>query len=595
MVIPFNLLFFRNNNEGEKFSDFTTSYTEAINNIDKFSYSANELQDLRVLFSSNHSEISTLWIELMDMLPIDCFENEESENKFHASKSIRGLYLNSKSNNNPANKEYPILLPGAYKMIIKVSDVSYYAFLNIKPIRITEKQIDFMREEVEETLLGLSKEVTKKSNNGKDASNEKELLVFHYLNILKRTHREIILNLNLILKNPRFEIAKKYSIKSLDSNMRIDLETIKHKQTRSDLTNKLKGYKYEIDYSISVNRSLKRILFYLKKTAIEVKSYLKEYIIRLEAELKERNIFKRDNGDLLVRISLYEENIKVVDKILQSILSALHSDWMLPIEPSIINRSQISRTSNYNKIYKVFLELERKTSLESDPFKAYMYYWKDTPKLYEIWGFIKIVDILIKSKKEFSSISGWIFNKKAITSEFPFLDSETKIEFENKDGLKICLYYDSLVTKDYRETTIENPLYTIENHNRPDLKMDIYYNGRLKGSLIADFKYRKIDRLGTVGVYIGNNKKAPGYSVYKQLVDYSHMRTFYLNRSKRSRNNEFAVKKVLVLFPIYSHEKVKNIKDPSTNIIRMSLSPLSSYDHLVQEIEETIDIAIEEE
>ena len=162
--------------------------------------------------------------------------------------------------------------------------------------------------------------------------------------------------------------------------------------------------------------------------------------------------------------------------------------------------------------------------------------------------------------------------------------------------MKLVVIYDSIIIKhDGKSDTLENPLVSIENSNRPDFRIDIYHQGVFKGSILADFKYRSLGKLGNPYVYIQNRETDYGFKVYSQLIDYTYTKSFYMNRKeKRRRNADFAVKRVLGIYPKYSENSISFIRDAVTNIVRCSLSPGVEFKEIEEEIIGIISECIDE-
>ena len=59
--------------------------------------------------------------------------------------------------------------------------------------------------------------------------------------------------------------------------------------------------------------------------------------------------------------------------------------------------------------------------------------------------------------------------------------------------------------------TLDEPLHTVNNNNKPDCRIDVYYQSIYVGSLVIDFKYRRPEK-----IFCPNEDKA-----LKQLHAYS--------------------------------------------------------------------------
>ena len=74
---------------------------------------------------------------------------------------------------------------------------------------------------------------------------------------------------------------------------------------------------------------------------------------------------------------------------------------------------------------------------------------KELDLLYEIWGFIKIIEML--QKIGFKAKDGWIFSKILYrTSIVPFLEEKTCVTFE-KDKTVVNLFYNFPIPKSLKK------------------------------------------------------------------------------------------------------------------------------------------------
>lgn len=592
MDIPFKLTFFSNDSEGEEFKGFADSLELALDNIEDFSFSCKELQDLRVKFESNVENID-LWIEIMDMLPLESFKGLEEEiERFLPSAEIRGIYLNNKSIYNTNRLDYSYLLPGLYRIIVRKDNTDkYFGFLKVDSLRINEEQLSVMRNEVEDILSGLAKEVATKRNlsgNNVDYDNNDLLQKYHF--IVAQADK-LITNLNLIINQPRYKIEKIYISKPIGMAVKSDMKTTKLRQSKSRQIHKVPSLNYEINYNISVNQNLKKMIERILKDTIKVEKYVDKNIGLLEEELKIQTKFKSPVDDIERKISILSGHRMKISQLKANLTFTLKQSWIEKLSSNMNNQDKLPRIPYYKSIYSFYQQLKRTGIFEVNPLQYYIYSWKETSKLYEIWGFLRIL-LMLKDNTtlNINETSGWIFDNES-EKIYPLLTPNTKIILSNLDGLKLIVRYDSFISKpDDNSHSIENPLITVENSNRPDLRLDIYYNDIFKGSILADFKYRSLGKLGNPYVYINNRYFDQGHKVYSQLMEYTYARTFYLNSdSKPKRYTDFAVERVFGIFPRYTSDPVSFIRDTVTNIIRCSLSPGVTYDKIENEFIEIIE------
>lgn len=597
MDIPFKLTCFLNKAE-KNFNSFSNDYEEALKNIEIYSLSCNELQDMRIQFMSDKPTLD-FWIEIMDMLPKETFDELEIETgRFNPSEKIRGMYLNVASEFNPEKLEYSTLLPGIYKMVIRENKIEkYFAFLKVESIRINEEQLLTMRNEVEDILSGLAKEVATKRKMGKHEKEKEKGLIYKYHFLISNSDK-IISNINQINKNPKFNLEKIYNLKQAGKSVRSDSVTIKNSQTKTHIIHKNLSYDYILNYEIAINSKLKYIVNFLLNEIIQVESYLEKNITNLISD----SIIQRKYNSPVEEIErkleiLYRHQMKV--RQLKSNCSLiLKQEWLSKVRINNNNVGNIHLVPNYRVLNLLFNQMNQHGIQNNEPLEYYIYSWKETSKLYEIWGFLKII-LLLKNNQQLniSHAEGWIFDDR-FGDRYPFLEPGTIITFKNEYGLKLRFRYDAVISNSEDDTDIlADPLFTIENNNRPDFRLDVYQNEIYKGSIIADFKYRAREKLGNKNTYIGNNVRGVGYKVYSQLLNYTYGKSFYLNKDpksgdqKRKKKGEFSVKAVFGIFP--KNLNTKNsvadfmIEDAS-NITRCAFSPGYGYERLIEEFIEII-------
>lgn len=281
MDIPFKVTFISYPEKIMEWANFSPSLTYALDDIKKYSYDCKELNDLRVKFECDDTE-AKLWIEVMDMLPNAEFEEDEVE-CFLPSNRYRNIYLDSKSKDNEKGLVYTPLLPGVYRIIVTLAgSEKFYAFLNVEPLRINENQLETMRKEVEETIAGLAKGISSKKtalnfNNNSDILKKYSLLI--------NNADSLIMNLYLILKEPKFKVEKKYRQNPVGKPLKTDLHAIRLNQVKNNKHHHKYSYSNILEYDIPLNRSLKFFLQELLNDVISVVKYLKVNISGLRAEI----------------------------------------------------------------------------------------------------------------------------------------------------------------------------------------------------------------------------------------------------------------------------------------------------------------------
>lgn len=157
-------------------------------------------------------------------------------------------------------------------------------------------------------------------------------------------------------------------------------------------------------------------------------------------------------------------------------------------KPNYIPKSLVL-DPKYNNLYKIFLR-NIKSSTEIRLEKEYEHYWKRTDLLYEIWCYIKVVEVIIADGYE--PEKGWIFNQESLLQPIPFLKDGTSV-YLRKNNTTLRVVFNETLPKISSENSINSPLKTVSNRNKPDIRIDIIINtNEYTGSIILDAKYKKL-------------------------------------------------------------------------------------------------------
>lgn len=571
MDIPFKLYIENHFNRMIEFKKFTQNFNLLLEEPNKYSLNIPENHDLGIFFQSKFD--CYLEIDFMDILPGYCFTEEELEDDenfpcFYPNEKTRYLYLNTKSKKNHDEIEFPMLVPGCYTIKVTMENTEvYFALLEINPLRVESNQLEIMRHEIEDFLNGLAKE--QRSSNV--AQKMYPSYIHYQLDYFIKKHKKLIYTVQQVINNPKFELIRKYKFETKVKPGQTDINSIRHKQKRLDKHNENYIYKNIINYDIEENRMFKTIIKYLYKSIKICFTYQNEAIIRKNNELNEAISFKTNNFSLKRQIANKEKSYKILKRIEKQLILYLNSDHVYGVKnlSSINNPHKLVMVPFYSEIFKIYKEISKQKDIKDLPLVNYKYFWKESSKLYEVWAFIKIIEYLRSIDLRLIPISGWVFDSN--DEILPFIDPDTLITFKNNEGLKVSLRYDSKILSDDK-VTIDNPVYTFKRSNRPDIRMDIYFNEVYKNSIIGDFKYRDYKSLENFHKFTTRRSKR---AVYNQLIDYSQIRSLFTGRDNNTKNNrsEEVAYETWVFYPTKMNERGKAGWDEETNIRRIELSP----------------------
>lgn len=592
MDIPFELIFIEIKNnmpKRTKVRSFSESLKDLMESIDDYCVEVKELIDLNLIFSSKNAN-AKLKIEIFDMLPETEFKEGE-ENYFLPSLDERTIYCNS-----PKNKDiqFATLIPGNYIVEIDVENVQYYSVLKIVPKNVSENQLELMKNEIEMTLEGFSKDFSFRKNK-RNLNENTDIL--SKINFLLSHSQNLINSLMQINSQKKYLIAKdyKYYLESPGNN--IDLLTMR-KNNVINKSPKVLSFKRKIEYDIPVNRGLIYILKEILQNINLFLKYAKKRMRVLDEELKLAEKYKNNKIFLNKEKISFNNIVEELNRIRNNINLLLNSVEFKFLKEDRTSINLLNRYSFYRNIYIFYISMN-KDNLNNrlDGFSSYSSIYKESSKLYEVWAFIKIIELLKNSKYEFEKIRGWIFESSE--KQYPVLRQGETIIFQNNDDLKIIIKYDEFIpyanVKISEQTLDENtdPLITTESNNRPDFRIDIYKKNKFKGTIIGDFKYRPLENIGNLNTYIGNKNSQAGYKVYRQLINYSHVLSYYLNSISRKKDPRNAVERVFCFYPVVQTKTTFKM-DEGTRIIRYSLSPDEQNKNELENIREEIENIIDE-
>ncbi len=494
-------------------------------------------------------------------------------------------------------KDVP-LVPGFYYFHVEHHKNTYCSLINIVPKDLTTSEWEKMREEIEATVRGLSTEFIKRSgvtgiNN--NSNNEHSVMLLEKIDQFYEDIPKLLSSLEKIKNETKFKISKNYTWKPNGSKAIIDCKTIQMMQIHPEKKDWLYSPQRYLEYDISENQWIKFILQ-------DFKSFSKksiDFLCKIEEERSQevrkesKYSFYRTSASNSFREKRHksflfekQEEIKRLSSFNNYIEDFLRSDSMNKIsdkKPRFIPKSLIL-APHYNKVYKAYLMLhDKKDILKLD--KQYRYFWRSTELLYEIWTYIKTIEAL--RIKGFEPISGWIFNTSEYAEILPFLKDGTKVTLR-KDDIKINLVFNEKLETKLFKNTLESPLKTYSNRNKPDIRIDIFMteSSSYIGSIILDAKYKRLHNI------INSHY---GYKQLTQLRDYRNAASSSIIDFEKIIVKQIkSVQAVFAVYPIKDKESNKEKSFDEENILFSELRPkkgISHFSHkLISQIEERITI-----
>lgn len=496
-----------------------------------------EYADLKILFTGD--EDARLFIPTL----IDNTKLDKKMTGIKPSDDLIVLYSNDRDDNQQVNP----ILPGNYLIEVKLNGEIFESYIEIIPKDLTKFEWASMVSEIEKAEINLSRSINRL---GKYSSKR------FYNPLLKEKPEEKIIEFISQIRNIVNQIKIKYTIKKNYKWVNPGIEKIVDSRTVrvNEINKNNKSLRYtavrEKDYSNNLNSFFKSIL--LDIYAISVKALN-------DLRISKQQILINESSNKS-RIDDIDKNIKLIKQLNYEMYELINNEKLKNVNCnySYINKGMIY-DFRYNSIYKIYRKIvDINSYLNSSSLSKN--YLKRTDKLYEIWIYITIINILIDSG--YIPKSGWIFDGKK-NSVF---QEGTNVKLKSPDGefyIRVVFNEKLLNQGQHKFISKTRPLLTASNRNKPDIRIDEFSNDDdYLGTTIIDAKYRKLSS-------ILNDK-----NVRNQLNEYKN--DPYNPRLRDLDDRLGAVKKVIALYASsaeYGNEGQNKNKLAKNDIIFMRLSP----------------------
>lgn len=251
------------------------------------------------------------------------------------------------------------------------------------------------------------------------------------------------------------------------------------------LSNGIKFYKKYIDDILSAFKNSDNHDDYFNKSwnELDYKYQLKELLIDTRDPKSSHTITKFKKQKKYLE-SLNDSKNKLV-KFKGYLQSVLQDNKVQVIKSSkkIENSKAIMLRPNYNKLYKLHNNIVNK-NYKLKLSNEFRFNYKNTSLLYELWGYVKIINVLIA--RGYAPQSGWIFEKESIENTIPFLEEGKSVKLFNEDtGVTLRIVYNDSVKDTNELIKMDNKFH----RNKPDILMYVYKNNQFIGLIVFDTKY----------------------------------------------------------------------------------------------------------
>ncbi|MFT8837836.1 nuclease domain-containing protein [Liquorilactobacillus satsumensis] len=435
--------------------------------------------------------------ESKDKLYIDGLDLIDTEQIQHDAKGKLFIYPNTGElvlYDYKKNNEHKYL-PGIYRLkLVTASKSTLYSWLKVSPKFITENELESMKMDVEKKVEGLAR--TFDANTNGTLTNYSFELTTHDIATLQVLHeRKLRFTRSVydVSNCPRTIIGNKYRW-SCQLNNAIDSNGIKKMASRPDKKKQVYSKKHNISFISKENMALKQNLRLLKQIISKLKIKIDKYIEY--SEIKYTSDRQETLKNDLCVLAFYCKNIDFL----------LKQSWLKDVPSKEINFNNSNSSAMLNQSYLFFHELvwklKHNSHLAISFHRQYSYYWHRTDLLYEIWGYIKVLDVM--QQMGFQPISGWIFKKGR--KSFEPLEPGTTVVMRNSKEIKYARITAKIIyTKEINlispeKTSEANPLWRNTPHRVPDIRIDLYDEDNiLLNVFILDTKYRKLESVVASG------------------------------------------------------------------------------------------------
>lgn len=481
-------------------------------------------------------------------------------------------------------KDFP-LVPGYYVITVTSGTKNWYASIEIRPKFLGRQNWQAMKEELTEEIRNLSFDFMKLHIHvdralGDELGVDSTMLLRFY--IMSDMFPQVLNVLEELSHTANSRITKRFVPVHRGSDLdRRDPFSDRLKSRRPGASRYL-ACRREMTWDVPENQFAKRLLINLTGSLSSFREELRRSEDRLKEKQKRRNRYREDRSwrmgeQALAQFASYEKRAA-------HLLGAMHvvseAPWFR--ETSLKQKENLSMKvfmdPRYSILYRLYNHLKQpEKSVFISSF--YLFQWKRTDKLYELWCFLQFIKAL--------TARGWeLTDGPAVIKEdgkyrLDSLEEGTVISLKRGHEM-VHLSYDAMLPDSGSGTSRESmPVYTNSSHRRPDFRMDYYDEGLYFGSLIADFKYRDV-------YYLWKDKEK-SRDIRQQFNAYHDMNTRYFRDMSEaaSLRNARPVKEVWVVFP----RDMSTESDPDYNLRFVSLAPGAEANHRLPDLlEEYISI-----
>lgn len=581
-ALPFSLSFIVAG-EQVRVDRFYQSEEDFYAHIEEPSVTLAEQVSMELLFASAHEE-ARLYMYGLETIPYDGVKTDEEGQPYLSPHPTPLPFF---------QPEYYPLIPGTYQIRVAIGERTWLAPLLILPKQLSFRQLELMREELEQVLRGLSLDIIgNRLSRGDHLGKALPPQLFRQFLTISSHFDRVMAAISDLYTRVNFRTRTDYQLVPADRAKVVDGITVRHQLKHPELKGYLMAPVKTVDYNLPENIWMKRMIQRLIAVLNQFVGSVEAHARHLEEEIQElsRFSFQESTRNLLAeKEKAYQELLRYIEMVqrmkvgFQMIVSA---PWYEQVQAQRMTSipNVLATDSRYRTIYLLYSELQQEEmEVALDP--QFSMHWKRTDKLYEIWGFVQLLRFLTEWGLE--PIGGWIFDAQFDRERMlvPTLPAGERIVLQ-KGELLLHYVYDGIIPLASKETSMyQHPLYMLQQHNRPDGRLDLYEKGIYKGTVMLDFKYRPIRNFWDSEQLTQPNRKRE----MDQLIAYSNARSNYLYGGHSSWTQRMRpVAEVWAFYPVREGRWEPTIANEDHDVRIIPFSPGGDNTHVLEEVDRVI-------
>lgn len=313
--------------------------------------------------------------------------------------------------------------------------------------------------------------------------------------------------------------------------------------------------KKEITFDVYENRMLKHFLIILNQHLSTFELFIDEKN-KINSSIRDESKYEQENQQIDNRSAKFEEIRKSCSTYRKGVRNLLQMPFLETVgdfEGFKGSTPILEKESNYSRFYKLHLEYKKNFKQEFKLSDCVSLGLEDTPKLYEYWCILKIMDLL--------NIEYNLLN---------FVDKRFGqfgvIKIPEDEALYRNGRYQIIYQKNYQVKKIgDMGIGSYSGNMRPDIVIEIFEGNEIKEVIIFDPKYRTL---------IGGAKN-PGDKIDNEPINKMHVYKDSIISKNESLEMKRLVKKAVIVHPIEDNEETSLGTDDDF-IKKICLSPIGN-------------------